>query len=245
MRRLRCMTYNVNGFRGGDGRYDPARCGRVMRDAGAELIALQETDSGDRPNPLPEIARDLGLELYLPPGHTANAFLSRHPLKGLQAHDLGADGWCLRADLDQDGRRLHLLNLQLSLTPLKRHIQFGNLLGPSLLGNPSLVCPMLVLGDFADPLWWLSSLSLERTLTQAPRPLWSATYPAALPLIGRDRAYLRGPVRVAESQVLRSPLTRRASSHPPVPFRVQVQDPGCYLRVPEFKRGRVGTVAPG
>ncbi len=244
MTTLRCMTYNVHGFRGSDGEFDPGRIAEVINESGADVVALQEADLEGSPDPLPDMARKLGAHLYAGPAARATAFISRLPLRNVRETHLGQGGWCLQADLDHNGKRLHLFNLQLSFTPSKRRVQFGTLLSNELLGSPTLVCPTLVLGDFADPLWWLSSFSLDRKLFQAPRPVLGATYPAPFPLLGRDRAYMRGDIRVLESRVIRTPQTRKASSHLPVILKVQVFDPGVYLLIKDTVNGRMET-APG
>jgi len=244
MTTLRCMTYNVHGFRGSDGAFNPERIAEVIGESGADVIALQEADLETGPDPLPDMARTLGLRLFSGPGARATAFLSRWPLRNVRETHLGQGGWCLQGDLDHNGKRLHFFNLQLSFTPSRRRVQFGTLLSNELLGSPALVCPTLVLGDFADPLWWLSSFSLDRQLFQTPRPVLGATYPAPFPLLGRDRAYMRGDIRVLESRVIRTSKARKASSHLPVLLRVQVFDPGVYLPVKEPANGRMET-APG
>jgi len=240
---LNCMTYNVHGFRGSDGVFDPARIEAVMADCSVDVIALQEAgcEGGD---PLSDMARRLGLQLYAGVGPRATAFLSRIPLKGVRETHLGQGGWCLQADLDYSGKRLHLFNLQLSFTPSKRRVQFGTLFSSDLLGSPSLVCPTLVLGDFADPLWWLSSFTLDRKFFNAPRPMLGATFPAPFPLLGRDRAYTRGDMRVLEARVVRSATARKASSHLPVVLKVQVCDTASYLLLKDPVRGRM-EAAPG
>ena len=52
------------------------------------------------------------------------------------------------------------------------------LLGPELLGNPSLVCPALIIGDFADYLLGAGNLELASVLRRTRRPLWRGTYPS-------------------------------------------------------------------
>jgi len=245
MTTLRCATYNIHGFHNSHGDYSPERIEAVIAGCGADLVALQEADAPDTGDPLPDMAGRLGMQLYTGAGGSrATAFLSRLPLRGVRETHLGQGGWCLQADLDRQGKRLHVFNLQLSFTPSKRRVQFGTLLSSDLLGNPSLVCPTLILGDFADPLWWLSSFWFENNLFKAPRPVLGATYPAPFPLLGRDRAYLRGDIRVLESRVIRTQEARKASSHLPVVLSVQILDPGSYLLLREPKKQRM-EVAPG
>jgi len=244
MTTLRCITYNVHGFRNSHCDYGPERIEEVISGCGADVVALQEAESQAGSDPLPGMAERLGMQLYSGNASRATAFLSRLPLRGVRETHLGQGGWCLQADLDRQGKRLHLFNLQLSFTPSKRRIQFGTLLSGDLLGSPSLVCPTLILGDFADPLWWLSSFWFDHNLFKAPRPVLGATYPAPFPLLGRDRAYIRGDIRVLESRVVRTSEARKASSHLPVVLQIEVLDPGSYLLIREGKGQRM-EAAPG
>ena len=119
-----------------------------------------------------------------------------------------------------------------------------NLLGPELLGNPSLVCPSLILGDFADFLWGAGNLELASILRRTRRPLWRGTYPSRFPLFGRDRAYLRGAVRVLDASVNHSYLARQASAHLPLTLTVQVTDTRRTVRLRPLAGGRM-EAAPG
>jgi endonuclease/exonuclease/phosphatase family metal-dependent hydrolase len=232
------MTYNIHGCRGADGRVDPERILRVIADAAPDIVALQEVDAAA--GQLAHLAERLGMRGYGHPG-SGNAFLSVHPLRGIQAYDLGG-GCCLRADLDLAGKRLHLFNLRLD--PTARRGQIAGLLGPEVLGNRSLACPVLLLGDFADRWLGAGNVHLALRLRKARRPLWSATYPARFPLVGRDRAYLCGEVQVTGARIPRSALARRASTHLPLILTVQIQDPRSYLQIEKLGRNRM-EIAPG
>jgi endonuclease/exonuclease/phosphatase family metal-dependent hydrolase len=244
MTTVRVMTYNIQRCRGADGAFKPERVLEVIADSAPDLVALQETESPRRPDPLPYLAEHLGMTVYRDPSRVPMAFLSHLPLRGVQLFELGANGHCLRADVDLGNKRLHLLNLRLDSAPRFRTRQVGRLLGPELLGNPSLLCPVLILGDFADYFWSAGNLELASTLRPALRPMWRATYPARFPLFDRDRAYLRGDVRVLEGSINRTPLARQASGHLPLTLTVQVTDPRRSLRFAELAARRM-EAAPG
>ncbi len=190
------------------------------------------------------LAERLGMRRYGLSRYCANAFLSYYPLKGIQEFELGEGGCCLRADADLNGQRLHLFNLRLDSAPSARRRQISVLLGPDLLGNAALGCPTLVLGDFADLLWGPGNINLTLVLRKARRPLWSSTYPARFPVAGRDRAYLRGELRIVDSNIPRSPLARQASTHLPLSLTVKITDPRTYLRVEKLHPGQM-KIAPG
>lgn len=244
MTTARIMTYNIQRCQGLDGEFNPDRVLNVIADAAPDIVALQEIAAGRHGDPLPYLAEHLGMGAYRDPAGVPAAFLSHLPLRGVQAFDLGDGGYCLRADVDLSGKRLHLLNLCLESAPGARGSQINRLLGPELLGNPSLVCPVLVLGDFADFFWSAGNLGLTSALRPALRPVWRATYPARCPLFARDRAYLRGPVRVLDGAINRSYLARQTSNHLPLTLTVQVTDTRRYLPFAELAGQRMET-APG
>jgi len=236
---IRIMTYNVHGCRGGDGRLDPERVLQVIGEGAPDIVALQEIGSAPEPGHLAYLAKHLGMRDYDQPG-CGNAYLSFYPLRGVRSHDLRG-GCCLRADLDFAGKRLHLINLRIA--HVARHAQLAKLLDDDLLGSRSLVCPLLVLGDFADFGGGTASLALAGRLRTARRLLWNATYPARFPLLARDRAYLGGDLRVVDARIPRYSLARHASTHLPLILTVQLVDPRTYLKVE--KLGRHMEIAPG
>ena len=241
---IRIMTYQVDHCRGGDGRIDPARTAEVIAEGRPDIVALQGVDAEPPLDQLSFLEKRLGMKAY---GHRrsgCNAFLSYFPLAGLREYDLGEGGCCLRADADVRGKRLHLFNLRLSVAFGRRARQIHNLFDQDLLGDDALVCPILLLGDFGDLVWTLGNLELNIRLRQATRPLWNATYPARFPLIGRDRAYIKGKLRVLDAQIERSALARRASTHLPLILTTEIHEPACTLRVKELKRANM-EVAPG
>jgi endonuclease/exonuclease/phosphatase family metal-dependent hydrolase len=244
MSTARIMTYNIQCCRGADGEFNPDRVLNVIADAAPDIVALQEGQASGFGDPLVYLSERLGMTLFRGPAGSSAAFLSFLPLRGVQAFDLGAGGYCLRADVDLGGKRLHLLNLCLGSAPGVRGGQVRQLLGPDLLGNPALICPVLVLGDFADFFWSVGNLGLNSVLRPALRPMWRATYPARCPVFARDRAYLRGPVRVLDGAINRSYLARQASSHLPLTLTVQVTDPRRFLPLAELA-GRRMEAAPG
>ena len=244
MATARIMTYNIQKCRGGDGRVNPDRILNVIADAAPDIVALQELGAVHHAEILPYLAERLGLAPFRDVSGGPLAFLSFYPLKGVQSFNLGYGGHCLRADVELGGKRLHLLNVCLDSFPRFRSHQVAHLLGPELLGNPSLVCPTLIIGDFADYFWGSGNLELASLLRRARRPLWRGTYPSRLPVFGRDRAYLRGGVRVLDASVNRSFLARQASGHLPLTLTVQITDTRPAVRLRTLAGGRM-EAAPG
>jgi endonuclease/exonuclease/phosphatase family metal-dependent hydrolase len=233
---IRIMTYQVDHCRGRDGKVDPDRISQVIACARPDIVALQGIDAEAPFDHLIRLEQRLGLKAYSPGRRDCNAYLSSFRLAGLREYDLGQQGVCLRADADVHGKRLHLFNIRLQPALTGRIRQIHALLGSELLGDDALVCPVMVLGDFGDFFWNLGNLELNMRLRPVARPLWRATYPACFPVVGRDRAYLRGQVKVTDSFIERSPLAREASSHLPLILTTEIHEPARTLRVKEIKR---------
>jgi endonuclease/exonuclease/phosphatase family metal-dependent hydrolase len=240
----RIMTYFVHRFCGSDGQVNPDRISAVITEGAPDIVALQDVGGEMSTDQLEYLAKRLGMKKYSGAASSGNAYLSYYPLKGLQAYDLGTGGVCLRADADIMGKRLHLLNLRLTMGKQERQQQINALLGADLLGDHALTCPTLILGDFADYYWGAGNLALSMNLTKGVRALWRGTYPAWCPVVDRDRAYYRGHLRIVDSVVLRSKLARQASSHLPVILTTQIADPRTFLRTEKLSRSRM-EVAPG
>jgi len=242
--KIRVVTYNVQGCRGRDGRTDPGRILAVLRGLNPDIVVLQDLAVEPAGRQLAELAAGLGLKAYSQEPAGQQAFLSRFPLKGLRPYAQASHCWCLRADADVAGKRLHLLNVRMACGLGIRFQQINRLLGPDLLADRALVCPTLILGDFGGFCGGLGSFSLTLALRQAPRPFWAGTYPAAFPLLSRDRAYLRGEFEVLSSEIERSSQARQASSHLPYLLTLKLQDPRNYLRLDKVPGGRM-EIAPG
>jgi endonuclease/exonuclease/phosphatase family metal-dependent hydrolase len=225
---IRIMTYNTSNCSGSDGRCLPERIAEVIGRSAPDIVALQQIDvrSGD----LDRLADKLGMHAHGRSESCANALLSYYPIKSVRNHDLGGGGRCQRADLDLQGQRFHLFNVCLTSSPSIRQRQIAALLGPDLLGNSSLSCPILVLGDFADFWWGAGNLSLNLGLQRIRRPFYRGTYPAQLPLFGRDRAYIDRDLKVLNAEVIYSLISRKASLHLPLVLTLQSADTRLYLR---------------
>ena len=245
MTTARIMTYNINQCRGSDGHVNPDRILNVIADAAPDIVVLQQVGAVHHADILPYLEDRSGLDAYRDVTAGPLAYLSYFPLRGVQNFDLGHGGGCLRADVELGGKRLHLLNVCLDTLPRFRSHQVAHLLGSELLGNPSLVCPALILGDFADFLWGAGNLELASVLRRARRPLWRGTYPARLPIFGRDRAYLRGGVRILDASINYSYLARQASRHLPLTLTVQITDTRRAVKLKQLAGAGRMEAAPG
>ena len=234
---LRIMTYNVRRF----------CCHRdgvsavlaVIAAAAPDIVALQEIDasSGDE---MQILAQRLGMRLYVAPARCGNAFLSYYPLHHLQSFALSEHGCCLRAELDFGQKCMHLYTVRIE--GVRQHQeQIDSLLGDDLLGAQRHGVPALILGDFGDHRRGGINWDLLRALQRVTKPLVHGTYPAWLPLLTRDRAYVLGDLRVLATEVVRSRLARQASTHLPLLLTVEITDLRKYLKVtPTFPARKLG-----
>lgn len=231
---IRIMTYNINGCRGSDGQPNPQRIADIIEDRVCDIVALQDVDATADADQLNFLADSLGMRAYGHSRKNANAFLSYHPLSGVREFDLGDGGVCQWADLDRDGKKIHIFNVCLAPGASARRQQIKRLLGPDLLSSRNISSPVLLLGDFADSWFGAGNLTLRFMLQGARRPtFWGGTYPARFPLFNRDRAYVQGDLRVLDSQVIRTFRCRHAARHLPLILTIQMIDPRVYLKSKE------------
>jgi len=224
---LRIMTYNVRRFcchRDG-----LAAVQAVIAAAAPDIVALQEVDTSSDEE-LQILAARLGMRFYVAPGRCGNAFLSYYPLHHLQSFSLSEHGCCLRAELDFAQKRMHLYNVRID-GAWQHQQQIDSLLGEDLLGAQHLGVPALILGDFGDHRRGGINWDLLLALRRATKPLLHGTYPAWLPLLARDRAYILGELRVLAIEVVRNRLARQASSHLPLLLTVEISDLRKYLQI--------------
>ena len=231
------MTYNVRAF--SHHRDGLAPIEAVIAASAPDIVALQEVESAG--NDLQTLSQRLGMRLYVAPGRCGNAFLSYYPLHHLQSFSLSDHGCCLRAELDFGQKRMHFYNVQIDGAQQHKE-QIDSLLGDDLLGAQHLGIPSLILGDFGCvAINWDLLLALQRVT----RPLVHGTYPAWLPLLARDRAYILGELRVLAIEVVRTRLARQASSHLPLLLTVEITDLRKFLKIPPSFAARKLEIATG
>lgn len=126
---FRMMAFNIHHAADAAGVLDVERTARVIRDSGADVVALQEVDRGversERRDILAELSeltgmpyRAFGKNLDFQGGGYGNALLSRFPLADvenflLDQHAPHEQRGVLRARLDVEGRRLTILVVHL------------------------------------------------------------------------------------------------------------------------------------
>ena len=224
-RPLRVATYNVHGCVGTDGRRDPERVARVLREIDPDVVGLQEVasepDATGIANQLRYFADATGLTAV--DGHLwhrrteryGNALLIRGEVLEARAVDLGVLGREPRGALDVDlacrGRRLRVVVTHLGLWWLERREQIRRILELLPLEDEQ---PVVVLGDFNE--WVPGSRAIrlmERHVSHSRR---IATWPSRRPIFALDRVWARPRPALLALKAHRSPLAERASDHLPV-----------------------------
>jgi endonuclease/exonuclease/phosphatase family metal-dependent hydrolase len=241
---VKLVSWNIHGGLGRDGRRDLERIATLLEEMQCDVAALQEVGDPHRPSDVADHAAWLGKRLgwYVAYGPNlvlrgrpyGNAVLSRFTIERAHNYDLSVAGreprGCLRADLSlPDGRALHLFDLHLGLSGGERRRQAAMLLSADLLRDTALTRPIVVCGDFnmwsplPGPVMRLLRTTLHdaAAVTRSRRPTW----PAALPLLRLDRAYVDSAVEVRACGVVNDPRTRMASDHLPLWVELEPRGP--------------------
>jgi endonuclease/exonuclease/phosphatase family metal-dependent hydrolase len=222
--RLRLATYNIHACVGADGRFDPPRTAAVLRELGADLVALQEVEHhavGDQ-DLLDYLAGAVGMTPIAGPTllrgtrDYGNALLSRLPVLALDRVDLSLPRreprGALNLELDWVGRRIQVVATHLGLRPGERRRQVRRLLA---LFEPGRADAAVLLGDLNEWLLWGRPLRwLRRRFPGVRRS--PATYPARMPLLALDRIWVHPPGALTRIETHDSELSRLASDHLPL-----------------------------
>ncbi|MGY6550084.1 MAG: endonuclease/exonuclease/phosphatase family protein [Roseinatronobacter sp.] len=231
MTQLIVSSYNIHKAVGTDMRRDPVRTVQVIREIGADIVALQEVDRrfGDRRGVLdPAVLRQetglqpvpltdrLGEQAH---GWHGNLLLLRGAeveharavtLPGLEPR--GA----IVADIRIQGQPLRIIAAHLGLLHQSRLLQARFLSKEIESGDGR---PTLVMGDFNE--WRLgagcSLMPLRRELRAVKRSAQTiASFPAQMPLLPLDRIIGCRQADVIDLRAHDTQLARKASDHLPI-----------------------------
>lgn len=243
---MRLATYNIHACIGGDGRFDPDRTVRVLRELNADAIALQEVENhpiGDL-ELLDYLAEETGLAAIAGPTlrretrHYGNALLTRLPVLAIRRVDLSLPGreprGAIDVLLDCQGQHLQLVATHLGLRPGERRQQVRRLVS---LFEPGAADISVLLGDLNEWLLWGRPLRwLRRHFTPTPEP---RTYPARFPLFALDRIWVHPGSALVSINTHDSPAARIASDH--LPLEAELDS----APVRSATQQALGTAAPG
>jgi len=220
---LRVATYNIHRCVGRDGKKDPTRIAAVLREIGADIIALQEVSSvpGHTTDVLALFAKATnseaiqGFTLQDRHSHYGNALLTRQTVTRIKRFNISVPGREPRGVIDVvlvlEGRTVQLLATHLGLLPSERRFQIERIM-PLLEAATADVS--ILLGDFNEWFLWGQPLRrLQKWFTTGPAP---ATFPARWPLLSLDRIWVHPSNSLASLWVHRTVLSRIASDHLPL-----------------------------
>jgi len=231
---LRIVTYNVHKCRGLDRREHPLRIAEVLRETGADIIALQEVlsieNSARERNQARFIAEELEMSYHigenrrLHGGAYGNVTLSRLPLERAPENyditwNMRERRGCLRTDFSIGGRMLHVFNIHLGTAFIERRHQARKLLSQEILDNPELKGARVVLGDFNEWTHGLASRLLASRLESADVRYHlkrARTYPGVLPFLHLDHIYYDKTLRLKKLTLHRTRTALVASDHLPL-----------------------------
>jgi endonuclease/exonuclease/phosphatase family metal-dependent hydrolase len=224
--RFTAASYNIHRCVGLDGRQDPRRVARVVREMDADIVGLQEVDarSGTEDSGFRQMVRlalESGLNVIPGPtilredGHFGNLLLTGRRVREIRRLDLSIPGreprGAIDADLDIGGGPVRVIVTHLGLRHGERRAQVRRLLDV-LTEEPERLT--LVMGDINEwlpgsrPLRWLHG-----RLGRTPGP---RTFPAFFPLLSLDRIWVWPRRALVSVRAHDSPEARKASDHLPL-----------------------------
>ncbi|MBR3372367.1 MAG: endonuclease/exonuclease/phosphatase family protein [Rhodobacteraceae bacterium] len=224
-------SYNIHKAVGTDMRRDPARTVQVIREIGADIVALQEVDRrfGDRKGVLdPDMLFDqtglrpvtltdrLGTRAH---GWHGNLLLLRgaevEQARAITLPGLEPRG-AIVADIVLNGQPLRLIAAHLGLLHQSRLLQ-ARRLSEEIDGGDGR--PTLVMGDFNE--WRLgtrcSLMPIRRELRAVKRSAATiASFPAQRPVLPLDRIITCRQAQISDLRAHDTALARKASDHLPI-----------------------------
>lgn len=215
---IRILSYNLHGCR------DMAALSRTVESAAATFVALQNVHSLPSRQSIAILAQQAGYTFSEVSSDGSLAILARQPVKFIQTYDLGAGAYCMKLDMLDKDKRFIVLNIGLRGPFFKRLAQIRSLLGPNLIDPASLSLPTVLLGDFYDIIWVSGHYRFNDQLRRYAPPWLRGTYPAYMPIFGRDRVYAIGGIQISNMCIKRNKDTGAATYHLPIIFDLKVID---------------------
>jgi endonuclease/exonuclease/phosphatase family metal-dependent hydrolase len=220
-RAIKLASYNIHGGVGRDGRCVPKRIVQVIAELDADIVALQEVESGNSGfDMLGYLAAGSGLQaiagptLLRPDSEYGNGLLLRYPVASVRRIDLSINGYeprgALDVEVDIDGFALRVVATHLGLRPSERREQIQRLL---LAFEHDRPLTSVLMGDINEWFLWGRPLRwLHRHFKATPA---RATFPAWCPVFALDRIWAEPRDCLHRFGVHSSPLARIASDHLP------------------------------
>lgn len=233
--RFSAISYNIHECVGCDGRRDPARIARIIKESGAEIVGLQEVHSdlsgGDDEelHQMDYLAKSTGMQAVAGTafqrrnGDFGNVLLTSRPILNVQKLDLSVPGreprGALDVDLEIGGEAVRVIVTHLGLHPGERRFQVKRLL--LALAKPRTRV-VVILSDINE---WLPRSRSLRWLREhfGPTPQLR-TFPSRFPVFPLDRIWVSPPSALAQLMIFDNPLARVASDHLPLRATIDMPD---------------------
>src|SRR5215217_5253840 len=234
MNSIRIATYNIHKCVGLDRKYSPERIADVIRETGAELVALQEvlchSNGNKRYHQAEYLARQLGMEFCLGKnrkhdgGDYGNATLSRFPIEAHHNHNITVRKYeprgCLCADIVAgEVLSVHFVKLHMGTSYFERRRQVFEILADHVLDEPNRIGRRIIAGDFNE---WTKGIT-TRLFTSQFRSIdpklhfgTSRTFPGIMPLLHLDHIYFDDTFKLKSASLHKSKLALIASDHLPI-----------------------------
>jgi endonuclease/exonuclease/phosphatase family metal-dependent hydrolase len=235
---LRVATYNVHGCVGMDRQRSESRVAEVIASMSADVVGLQELDSGRKRSAAidqaAEIARQLGWKHVFHPAmrdgdeQYGNAIISRYPLTLKRAIELPGTGtWFCReqrvaiwTEAETNLGAVQIVNTHFGLGRNERIQQANYLASAELLGSVAADTPLVLLGDLnsvrSSPGYRILAKHLRDVRTLVGSGGAFRTFPTKFPSLGVDHIFLNAALGATTLQVHRAPPARVASDHYPL-----------------------------
>lgn len=220
---LTVASYNVHGFVGRDGQFNPVRVAEVVERLAADIVVLQEVEHRDvAGEPLADwLAARLGMHAVR--GDTfqrgfhdyGNLVLTRDAPGRVIRHDLSIPRreprGALEVHVTRPCGRWRVIGSHLGLRARERRLQMAQL---AALADAAGGDPVVVAADFNE---WRPMYRPERRLG----PGFGAgpagpTFPANRPAVGLDRICVRPAAALVRARAVSDRDTRVASDHLPI-----------------------------
>jgi endonuclease/exonuclease/phosphatase family metal-dependent hydrolase len=230
LRHLIVASWNIHSGVGADRRYRPDRVRRVIHDLGADVLGLQEVDTGYRLSAEDHQIVDLAeaFDGYSVTGPTlwheqytyGNLLLSRWPVRDVERLDLSVSGreprGAIRAIVEPPGGPLAVHVFHLGLRRSERVVQARRLLEAF---GPEQDLPAVWMGDANE--WWPRAEPLRLLTARLGDTGRVRTFPAVLPLLRLDRIWVRPGDPRDRVHAHRRPPAPWSSDHLPLVARLE------------------------
>ena len=232
---IRIVTYNVHKCRGIDGRTDPLRIARILREINPDIASIQEIVHGEGSSPnlnqaraiwseMPDYEFRFGSNRFHQGAPYGNMTLSRFPVRVARNYNLTwkkCEGrGCLRTDVDlPNGELLHVFNLHLGTSFIERRGQGRLLLSTDILRDAKLNGHRVVVGDFNEWTRGLASRLMSNNFESVDLRAYlriRRTYPGLLPLLHLDDFYFDKGMALTSFSIYRTRSALLASDHLPL-----------------------------